>query len=450
MKIGNWIILLWLGSLGTATAQSMLIVSVDGLSPDYVLSADKIGLVIPNLRRYVAEGSFARGVIGVLPTVTYPSHTTIVTGAHPARHGILNNTTFDPMLVNRDGWYWYAEDIRVPTLWQVAHAAGLSTAAVNWPVTVGDTAIDYLLPEFWRTSTADDLKLLRAMSRPEGLQASIEAEIGPFVDGYVDTLPTDRIRTAHTRAIIERYRPGVTAVHLIALDGEEHRQGPFVAPVLETLEAIDEMIGELEQTYLAADPDTVMVVVSDHGFIATHTSVNLRNAFVDSGLIDLETPANGGTAIVRDWRAQLWPSGASAAVVLKDAADSATAAQVLQLLRRLQSDPANGIARILSAADLELAGGFSGATYGIEFMPGFYLGGALSGPLLEPATSKGTHGYWPDRTEMNAAFFIRGNGIAAGKDLGIVDMRALAPTLAKVLGVSINSSELPALDVFAD
>jgi len=449
MKIGNWIVLLWLSSLGTATAQSMLIVSVDGLSPDYVLSADKMGLAIPNLRRYVDEGSYARGVIGVLPTVTYPSHTTMVTGVHPAAHGIINNTTFDPMMVNRDGWYWYAEDIRVPTLWQVAHAAGLSTAAVNWPVTVGDTAIDYLLPEFWRTSTADDLKLLRAMSRPEGLQASIEAKVGPFVDGYVDTLPTDLIRTAHTRAIIEQYRPGVTAVHLIALDGEEHRQGPFVAPVLETLEGIDAMIGELEDAALAADPEAVLVVVSDHGFIATHTAVNLRKAFVDSGLIDLEMPVNGG-AIVTDWRAQMWPAGASAAVVLKDLTDSTTAAQVLKLLQHLQSDPANGIARIVAAADLESAGGFSGAVYGIDFMPGFYLGGALTGSLTEPATSKGTHGYWPDRTEMNAAFFIRGSGIAAGRDLGIVDMRALAPTMALALGLSFTSGDLPAMDVFAD
>ena len=57
----------------------LVLVSIDGLRPDYVLDADKHGLRIPNLRRFLTEGSFATGVKGVIPTVTYPSHTTIVT-----------------------------------------------------------------------------------------------------------------------------------------------------------------------------------------------------------------------------------------------------------------------------------------------------------------------------------------------------------------------------------
>ena len=75
------------------------------------------------------DGAYASGVIGVVPTVTFPSHTTLVTGVSPAEHGIVANTPFDPRHTNRDGWYWYAEDIRVPTLWGAAKARGLKTAA---------------------------------------------------------------------------------------------------------------------------------------------------------------------------------------------------------------------------------------------------------------------------------------------------------------------------------
>ena len=32
--------------------------------------------------------------------------------------------------------------IRVPTLWQAAHQAGLRTASVGWPVSVGATDVD--------------------------------------------------------------------------------------------------------------------------------------------------------------------------------------------------------------------------------------------------------------------------------------------------------------------
>src|SRR5262249_15252649 len=116
---------------------SLVLLSIDGLRPDYVLEAQRYGLKLPELGRLVREGSFATGVAAVLPTVTYPSHTTLVTGVSPLRHGIVANGPFDPEGHNQDGWYWYAEDIRVPTLWDAAAQRGLKTANVAWPVTVG-------------------------------------------------------------------------------------------------------------------------------------------------------------------------------------------------------------------------------------------------------------------------------------------------------------------------
>ncbi|HEV2763582.1 MAG TPA: alkaline phosphatase family protein, partial [Pyrinomonadaceae bacterium] len=71
-----------------ATARRALVVSLDGLDARYLRRADEFGLKIPTLRRLMREGVWAEGVVGVYPTVTYPSHTTLVTGARPARHGI--------------------------------------------------------------------------------------------------------------------------------------------------------------------------------------------------------------------------------------------------------------------------------------------------------------------------------------------------------------------------
>ena len=121
-----------------APAPLLLMISIDGLRPDYVTAADTHGLKIPALRRFVSEGAFAEGVQGVIPTVTYPSHTTLITGVWPARHGILSNTIFDPLRTGQSAWYWYAEAIRVPTLWDVAAAAGRTTASLQWPVSVGE------------------------------------------------------------------------------------------------------------------------------------------------------------------------------------------------------------------------------------------------------------------------------------------------------------------------
>ena len=101
----GWKVLLglWMGWAPGASAEALLLISVDGLHPQYVLEADRLGLDVPNLRRYLTEGSFATGVVGLVPTVTFPSHTTMLTGVAPAAHGIIANTTFDPTGANRDG-----------------------------------------------------------------------------------------------------------------------------------------------------------------------------------------------------------------------------------------------------------------------------------------------------------------------------------------------------------
>jgi predicted AlkP superfamily pyrophosphatase or phosphodiesterase len=83
----------------------LVVISVDGLRPDYVTAADAHGAKVTNLKRFLKEGAYAEGVVGVVPTVTYPSHITLMTGVWPAKHGIWANTTFDPLQKNYQGWY---------------------------------------------------------------------------------------------------------------------------------------------------------------------------------------------------------------------------------------------------------------------------------------------------------------------------------------------------------
>ena len=129
-----------------------------------------------------AGGAYSPGVPTVYPSVTYPAHTTMVTGVLPAVHGIFSNRSWDPMLRNQAGWSWYAEDIRVTTVWQAAREAGLHTAIISWPVSVGAQA-DWLVPEYWRAGTGDDVKLVRALSTP-GLLDAVAADNPGFLAGF--------------------------------------------------------------------------------------------------------------------------------------------------------------------------------------------------------------------------------------------------------------------------
>src|SRR5258708_33914830 len=192
---------------GAKPRPAVSLISIDGLKPEYVLEAGAHGLKIPNLRRLLREGAYSTGVHGGVPTVTYPSHTTLLTGVAPTRHGIYANTTFDPLRKNYGGWYWYAEDIKVPTLWDIAADAGLSTANVHWPVSVA-ARITYNLPQHWRAGTSDDRKLLRTLS-PPGLLDALEKDLGPYADGTDESITGDENRAQFAPRLLELKHPAL-------------------------------------------------------------------------------------------------------------------------------------------------------------------------------------------------------------------------------------------------
>jgi predicted AlkP superfamily pyrophosphatase or phosphodiesterase len=431
-----------------AGQRALLLISIDGMRPDYVTAADQHGLKIPNLRRVMAQGAHASGVRGVLPTVTYPSHTTILTGVWPVKHGIFNNLAFDPAGTNFEGWYWYSEDIHVTTLWEAAAKAGYRVGSVSWPVSVGAPGVSDLIPEYWRATTSDDLKLLRAISTP-GLIREFEGELGPYIVNLEDAIPSDTSRTAYSEAIILHKYPRLMTVHLAALDELEHETGPFSSQSNGTLEQIDGMVGRLDEAMRRVNPGAAICIVSDHGFARIDHQFCPRVALVKAGLMtpnahrdSLRSPA------VTEWKAASWESGGSAMVVLKDPHDQATRGAVAKLLRELAADPANGIAGILDRDAIAKLGGSAMADFSIDMKPGYSIGTAMTGPLVREIQPGGTHGYAPTHPEMLASFFIAGPGIRAGMNAGEIDMRSIAPTLAKYLGASLPSADLPPLEIF--
>jgi predicted AlkP superfamily pyrophosphatase or phosphodiesterase len=421
--------------LGVGTAQErgapVVLISIDGLKPDYILEADKHQLKIPNFRRMLAEGAYAGAVTGVLPTNTYPSHTTMVTGVSPSRHGILNNSPFDPFGTNQGGWMWYAEDIKSLTLWEAVGRAGGVTSSVDWPVTVG-APIAQNIVQIWRATTEDDRKLLRALST-EGLLTDAERTLGSYPAGYIYTVEADTKRAAFNAWMIEHKKPRFHTGYFSVLDEVEHDHGPHTREAFETIEAIDGMVGTVWQAATRADPRSVLCVVSDHGFARYDKAVHINSALHDAGLLELDAQGK-----LKSWRAIGWGSGA---VMLNKSGDAEARTAASAALRKLAADPANGIARIIDGAEAKRMGGFPDAAFVVFVKPGWTIGGAFEGAVLRPTRAGGTHGLWRDFADMDASFFIAGTGIPHGKIADRIDMRDIAPTLAHLLGVALPDAE---------
>lgn len=419
---------------------SLLLLSIDGLKPEAVLDAEAHGLKLPNLRALVHDGVSSQGVTGVLPTLTYPSHTTLLTGASPAHHGIIANTTFDPYNRNQQGWYWYAEDIKMPTLWDAAHAAGLPTANVYWPVSVGAAGIDFNLPQIWRANTEDDLKLQRAVATP-GLEPSLVKALGRYPGGEEETIDADEIRTRFAVRLLETRHPAFFTVYLTGLDTEQHASGPFSPKANAVLERLDALVGILLAAAQHDNPGhAFFAVVSDHGFAPVQHDVNLYSAFTSHGFLKLDANHK-----IVAWTASPWPAGGSAGIMLSNPADGATRSQVEAMLKELASDPANGIDKILTGAQARAQGGFPDAAFFVSFKIGYELGYQFTPPLVTEPTNLGMHGYLPSNPEMRSSFFLVGPGITPGSTFGQIDMRSIAPTLAKTLHIPLPSAELPPL-----
>jgi len=412
----------------------VIVISVDGMMPS-TYTGPQAETLVPNIARVARAGVWAEGMIGVFPTVTYPSHTTIITGVLPAVHGIVDNRILDPENRSNGAWYWYARDIKAPTLMAAARARGLRTAGINWPVTVG-MEMDVLMPEFYRSPHPEALSLTRALSSPRGLIDGMEAERGkPF--GW---LPTDDDRAELSAYVVGKYDPNLMLVHLIDLDTAQHTYGPGSPEALATLKKVDAAAGKIIDAVKAAGraDRTDVIVLSDHGFLRVEKQLQPNAFFKQQGLLTVNERGE-----ITGWQAYFRSSGGAGFVYVRDAA---LRPRVLEMLRTLQKDPANGIREIWTSDQLAAAGAMPDAAFGLDVVDGFYTNAATD-VLVKDATSKGGHGFAPDRQALYASFVMSGPSVRKRGSLGTIRMTSVAPTVAAILGVTLNSKLSPPLPI---
>src|SRR5436309_2785878 len=406
------------------SARHVLVISVDGMgAPWYV--APPPGLATPNLTRLKTEGSFAEAVEGVYPTVTYPSHTTIVTGRMPAGHGVYSNLSSRVAGKNPRDWFWFAKAIQAPTLWDEARKAKLTTASVFWPVTAG-ADIDWDIPEIWdpqKGAIADPLYVARFATPGLLLEASMALGAPPAGQ--------DRDTTIAQLAghLLRKYKPNLLLVHFELLDEVEHQHGPGSTEALAMMARIDARIGDI----LAADRDagladaTDVFIVSDHGFLPVEREIQPNVLLARAGFFTLDpkghivsgkiqTVSNGGSFFI------YWPEGEN------------LRAQIGRALRPL-FDQGLAWAGFDHQALLDL-GAEPAAEMALDAPTGAAFDDAAVGDLVVGRKSPGgAHGFLPFRKGLESSFIAWGPDIRGGVNLRRIRMTAIGPTILKVMGV---------------
>lgn len=403
------------------------VISIDGLGAGELLGKPSCLGENSTIRALAKRGAYSRGVTGVLPTITYPSHATLVTGTLPARHGVIDNGL-------RGVWFKDRADIKVETLWDAARKAGRSVAIVTWPSTYG-AAADWLVPEDLSNHAVATGEIRKGSS--PGLFDALSASGGapalmPFAHREAG-LPLDAMTARFGAEVVRRHKPRLLLTHFLDYDHRMHA-APYSAEACKALERTDAHVTQLVEAYRTAGilERTTIFIVSDHGFIAVKKMVSvfalLKDAGWDSAFPGLDV----------DKAFDLKVAGGSVAFYPQSPA-AGNAAAIARLKPRIDSQHGR-VVRWISQERARELGGFPGAAFTLCARPGYSF--AVRPPsspelLVDPGDIGGMHGFCPDEREMDALFIASGHGVRAAGAIAKMPMVDVGPTIAAYLSVAL-------------
>jgi predicted AlkP superfamily pyrophosphatase or phosphodiesterase len=399
-----------------------VLLSVDGLRPGLYHAPHSFGR-FPNLNALEQSGASAAAVESIYPTTTYPAHATIVTGLPPRAHGIYSHlASLDPTEKARP-WCWFARALRAPALWEVVRASGRRSAGVSWPVSAG-ASIDHNLPEIWDPAVPDphrDFETPARHSTP-GLFGEVAKVLAPIL-GKADP---DQMRGEAALYLWNHYRPDLLLVHFVYYDQQAHAFGPASAEALAALDSVDQQIGRIRDA-ISHDAATTLVVLSDHGFVPVEKEAAPLAVFAEQGLF-----ARGADGSLALRRLGAVPAGGSFAVYWLEKPSPDDRHRLEAAVEQLLTTGA--VQEVVGRQQLETLRADPDAELMLDAAPGFYFSDRMDGPPVRATLKdRGTHGHLPTRAGLEAAFLAVGREVAAGKNLGRVSLRQIAPTLARLM-----------------
>lgn len=411
---------------------TVVVISLDGF-PAKAL-ADPL-LPVPALRQLAADGAVAGGMTVVNPSVTWPSHTSMVTGVSPARHSVLFNgmlTRPGPRApVRVEPWRDKKEMVQAPTVYDLAHQAGLTTAQVDWVAIQNPGTITWAFPERPSADGAVEHEMLSA-----GIVTKAE------IDGFARTNITrrDQIWTSAAVHIIKTHKPRLLLFHLLTLDSVHHSYGPGSLAASSAMGFLD---GQVARVLAALDAAglrqrATVIVVSDHGFKVAPRVVRPNVLLRQAGLLE-----GTGDAVVCD--AYALSEGGTAMVYVTD---RSRAAELRPRLKELFAR-VEGIKAVRDRADFPRLGmpdpdtNPQMADLVLEAADGYGFGNEAAGAPVDALAnaSTGRHGYPSVDADMNAIFIASGNGIKRGARLDSIANVDVAATIASLLGLKMDSIE---------
>ena len=415
----------------------VILISLDGF-PAWLWNDES--LMVPNLRKLAAEGASTRAMTVSNPSITWINHTTLVTGVEPRRHGVL----FNGLLVRQgdnkppkiEQWVDKTQLVFAPTLYDLAHDAGLTTAESDWVAVTRAKTIDWSFAELPEPDAPVVKEMIAAGTiKPEHIAWM---QMGPQRKSVVFL---DNMWTAGAIHIWKTHKPNLLMYHTLNTDSTHHTYGPGSGASYTALSYADRLVGDLVK---AVDESglrdgTTFIIATDHGFKKV-TKICLPNLVLKKAGL-----AQGLGPSINTCDAYAMTQGGMAFVYITNPARKA---ELLPKLKELFAQT-EGVERVIDGNDGHTLGMPTPAeNQGMGDLVLYPKAGyafkndAAGDAVVTPSVNYGgTHGYFNGDPELDGIFIASGRGIKKGIVLDRMRNLDVAPTIAQLMGLKIVNAD---------
>lgn len=408
-----------------------------------VLSLDALGREdqaiyekMPAIAGILENGAHIPAVRSVMPTLTYPAHTTLVTGRNPSSHGIVNNVKIQPGK-NEPDWFWHAKDIQGDTLFKAAKRAGNRTGALLWPVHAG-APLNWNIAEIWPHRAWQTQATVTLANSTKRFALAMARKHGSLLQGIAQP-HLDRFTHACALEIINKQDFDLLFVHYTDIDRHKHVHGTRGREVEAAIRRADTHVGEvlfaLDQRGLL--PDTNVIVLSDHSHRDITKALRVNQVFYRHALLS----AKAGR--ITRWRAFANSCEGSCYIYLNEKEKEPQLKEfiheLLHDIRRIHG----GIDRILTNEEAVAAGGDPDCAFLLTAQPGVVFSNSLEGDIFGAMDNdyRANHGYPPDLPNYEAMFAATGPAFTRTTVQRTVPMIDIAPTIAAAAQLDLRDAE---------
>ena len=422
-----------------AADRHVVLITIDGFPGSMFADTNTS---IPQIRQLAKSGAVAKGMQIVNPTITWPNHTTLMTGVRPSRHTVLFNGVLVrgeagvPVVV--DGKKDKSDLVAVPMIFDLLHEKGMRTAAIDWPCTRNSAAVDDNFPDVPENLLHTTPRLKKELMAKGVLTSENDKDFralsGP---------KRDEIWAEAACQVIRERKPHLLVLHLLNTDSTHHKYGPQSPASYTALALADFYVGKVLAALDASGirKQTTIFVVADHGFAVATNLLQPNVLLKQAGLLQ-----TGASNLITKASAQVYPEGGSGMVYLTDPATrDADRLKVIELFTGRE-----GIAEVIQTNRFDELGiplptQYKGAPdLVIAAKDGYGISGSAVGEYVVPVAgsiSAGYHGYLASNPRMNALFVVAGRGVKPGVQLDQVNNVDIAPTIAHLLGQEMSGVE---------